>query len=175
MYQLFIVDHLAQTFRLSILYTDITTTQLCGRRLPRRNTKADMMLSAFGKPGKRGDRFSGLHNEIKKLWSLHQKVRTETYGDRKVHYGPLDFVKKIISLTDSLRYDDWTLESGDMRYRCEEEQMFSIVRQIRVECGFIHLPIQFCQIHRLKTRKSATWNLETFRWCLPISWLKVII
>ena len=78
----------------------------------------------FGKPEKRGDRFSGLHNEIKKLWSLHQKVRTETYGDRKVHYGPLDFVKKIISLTDSLRYDDWTLESGDMQYRCEEEQMF---------------------------------------------------
>ena len=138
------------------MWTTITTTK---------KYKGRYDAKRFGKPEKRGDRFSVLHNEIKNMWSLHQKVRQKPMVTGRF-YGPLDFVKKIISLTDSLRYDDWTLESGDTHIDVKRNRCFSIVRQIRVECGFIHLPIQFCQIHRLKTRKSATWNLETFRWCL---------
>lgn len=88
---------------------------------------------------KRGDRFLGLHNEIKKLWALNQTVRTDTFGGRTVRRGPVEFAKKIIVLTDSLRYDDWTIESGDIQYRYEEEQMF-LNRSPDKSRVWLHLP-----------------------------------
>lgn len=72
---------------------------------------------------KRGDRFLGLHNEIKKLWALNQTVKTDTFGGRKFRRGPVEFAKKIIVLTDSLRYDEWILESGDVDFRVEDDRM----------------------------------------------------